>query len=152
MKRWRLKDPPAHVAQRIANNMITVRRLCRPCVAGMFFRTLWNGWPTSARMRSMPDAATTRGCLLGCQHGEDRIEHYLVCEQMWHELQKNPPQGIALSIERRTRESMLLAERGLVPADIVKIANACYAIARTVHCVRLHGQVANVAHILRMFL
>jgi hypothetical protein len=152
IKRWKLKDPPGRVAQRIANNMMVVQRICRPCAAGMFFRTLWNGWPTSARMRSMQGAATTGGCLLGCQNGEDRIEHYLVCEQMWQELQKIPPQGIGLSTARRTRESMLLAERGLDTADIAKIANACYAIARTVHCVRTHGRVKNVAHILRMFL
>jgi hypothetical protein len=152
IRRWGLKGPPAHVARRIANNLKIVGRRCRPCVAGMFFRTLWNGWPTTARMRSMKGAPQTGECLLGCLHGDDKIEHYLVCEQAWTELTKPQPQGIGLSFARRTRESMLLAERGLDESEVAKIARAVYAIARTVHCVRAHGRVSNPGYILRRFL
>ena len=42
IKRWRLEGPPAHVASRLLNNIQIVGSKCRPCVAGMFFRTLWN--------------------------------------------------------------------------------------------------------------
>ena len=130
-KRWKLKGPPAHVAQRIARNLKIVGRKCRPCISGMFFRTLWNGWPTTARMRSMQGATGTGACLLGCHGGEDRIEHYLVCEQVWRELSKAPPHGISLNFMQRTRENMLLAAKGLDETEVAKIATACYAIART---------------------
>ena len=152
VKRWRLVGPPAHLASRIARNIKLVGKSCRPCVTGMMFRTIWNGWPTTARMRSMPNSSRTSTCLLGCPGGEDRIEHYLVCEVAWRQLPKPPPYGAGISIVHRSRESMLLADKGLCGTDVFRIANSCYAIARTVQCLKSSGPVSNPAQLLRMFL
>ena len=134
IKRWRLEGPPAHVASRLLKNIQIVGSKCRPCVAGMFFRTLWNGWPTSARMRTCKDATTTMSCVLGCPNAEDRIEHYLICEKTWAVLQQPQPHGLGL--KHRALQTMLLARRGMSDDEIANTAIAVYAIARTVHSMR----------------
>eukprot|EP00973_Karenia_brevis_P010221 1384274-Karenia_brevis.AAC.1 len=48
--RWML-DEPTSAVNCIIQSMPMVRQNCRPCVVAACSRTLWNGWPTSARMR-----------------------------------------------------------------------------------------------------
>eukprot|EP00973_Karenia_brevis_P045209 6262269-Karenia_brevis.AAC.1 len=81
--------------------MQIVRQNCRPCVVAACFRTLWNGWPTSARMRHMAGAGDTQNCPLGCEASEDRIEHYLVCPYAWTVLRRRPPMGLGLDEGQR---------------------------------------------------
>ena len=66
------------------------------------FRTLWNGWPTSARMRSLTGACGARRCVLGCSSAEDRIEHYMVCNVAWKTLRMLPPRGMGMLDSQRT--------------------------------------------------
>ena len=65
MQRWHLSGPPGHLARRTLRNMATIGSACRPCVIAMFLRTLWNGWPTSARMRfASSSQGSVRTCVL----------------------------------------------------------------------------------------
>jgi hypothetical protein len=136
IQRWKLQGPEAIVACRIIRNCAVVGAKCRPCIAGTFFRTLWNGWPTTWRMRTMPGAADIRPCLLGCASACDRIEHYLVCPIAWGVLQTH--RGIELHWGRKCLQAMFLALGGLEEREVMAIAIAVYAIARTVQPLRAH--------------
>jgi hypothetical protein len=153
IKRWRLDGPPAHVTQRILRNMKVVGRTCRPCVTAMLFRTLWNGWPTTARMRHMPGADDMKSCVLGCVgSAEDRIEHYIVCPKAWNVLSNPLPRGLGLHVQWRTKQAMLVAERGLEDYEKTRIAIAVYAVARTVQCMRANPTLQSPESILRMYI
>ena len=117
-------------------------------VCSMLVRSLWNGWPTSRRMRSAPGSSGTQPCLMGCERAQDCIEHYLVCPAAWEVFRKH--RGIELGTHRRTRQAMLLAERGLEEREIQAIAIAVYALARTVHAMR--SKECAAAPLLRLFL
>ena len=134
-QRWKLEGPDAKVACRILRNCMVVGLSCRPCVLGLFFRTLWNGWPTTRRMRSAPGAKQLQSCLLGCSgDAQDAIEHYLVCPVVWQTLQIY--RGIELSPGRRRLQAMLLADRGLKQDEICGIVVTVFTIARTVQGLR----------------
>jgi hypothetical protein len=145
---WKLHDPPAHVANRILRNMAIIREKCRPCVAAYLFRTVWNGWPTSARM----NAATVEGCVLGCEHAEDRIEHYLLCSKVWDTLKNHPPRGADLDESQRSLTYMMLATKGSTEEAKISRAIAIYAIGRTVQAVRRSGKPVDISPTLRLFL
>ena len=135
MRRWKLEGPDAQVACRILRNCRVVGQSCRPCVLGMFFRTVWNGWPTIRRMRSAHGAKQLQSCVLGCSgDAQDAIEHYLVCPVAWRTLQTY--RGIELSPTRRSLQAMLLADRGLEQNEVCRIAVSVYALARTVQGLR----------------
>ena len=146
IKRWKLEGPPAHIAARIARHFQIIGRSCRPCVLAMFFRTIWNGWPTTARMRTAAGASKTSGCVFGCEGCEDRIEHYIVCQIPWTVLP-----GIGLCAEWKSKQFMLAAEKGMEERQLVLIACANYAIARAVHCIRLQGLTECPAKLVRLF-
>jgi hypothetical protein len=150
MMRWKLTGPPAHVARRIASRFSVLKANCRPCVVAAFFRTLWNGWPTSARMRSLDGAGGVRRCVFGCTAAEDRLEHYLTCKVIWNVLES--PQGLGMMPAQRTLNHMLLAERGLSERDITAVAVACYAIGRTAHVCKSAPNELNVASVLKLFI
>jgi hypothetical protein len=150
MQRWKLAGPEATVATRIAQNFNIIGRICRPCVIGMFFRTFYNGWPTTWRMRTMPGAACVRSCVLGCNSNAiDKIEHYLVCLVAWQVFQQC--HGIQLDMRRKSRQAMLLAEKGLSESEVAFIGICVFAIARTVHACRSNAECEPTA-ILRLFL
>jgi hypothetical protein len=151
VRRWNLEGPAAHVGQRISRNLIVVGQCCRPCVLGFMFRTLWNGWPTTARMRTMKGAPKTVRCLFGCECGDDRIEHYLVCRVVWKILPQISIRSGFLSIAYRSRQCMLLAERGLQEVECERIAIAVYAIARSVQNLRGQGPLENGVTLIRYY-
>ena len=77
-ERWKLQDPPAHVAQRILRRLSRLCKLVTPRVNAAYFSTLWNRWATARRfqLRGTPACA----CVLGCPGlAEDSIEHYARC-------------------------------------------------------------------------
>jgi hypothetical protein len=152
VKRWKLQDPPAYIARRIASAFNVVGSLCRPCVAASFLRTIFNGWPTSARMRFMENASAEQYCAFGCPRAHDRIEHYLVCEKAWTILSKPVPTGLGLSPCRRNLQAMFLAEKGLAEREVAAIAVACYGIARTVHACKAAQCKVDALVVLRFFL
>ena len=118
------------------NSISVIELTCRPSVVSSFFRTLWNGWPTTYRMRTMSGAPKTQQCVLGCRGAEDRIEHYLVCKKVWAALEGRPPQGLGIHRSRQNITAMLLADASLADVERMAIATAGYAIFRTVHCMR----------------
>ena len=135
MQRWKFDGPDAILAARIFRNFRTIGKKCRPCVVAAFFQTFWNGWPTTWRMRTAPNAAKVQSCLLGCSESAvDKIEHYLVCPVAWKALAGHS-RG-TLDSSRRTLQSMLLAEKGLDENEICLLAVGVYAIARTVQTLR----------------
>jgi hypothetical protein len=78
LERWRLPDPPAHVAQRILRRLQRVRELVPPRVGAAYFSTLWNRWTTARRFQRRGTPECT--CVLGCGGlAEDSIEHYACC-------------------------------------------------------------------------
>ena len=137
MQRWKFSGPEAIVAARVSRNFKTIGNKCRPCVVATFFRTLWNGWPTTWRMRSAPGAGVVRSCLLGCSGAVDKIEHYLLCPVAWHVLGAH--RCIELRPTRKCLQAMLLAEKGLEDRELLAIACAVYSIARTVQTVRANN-------------
>jgi len=132
IQRWKLEGAPGHLSRRIHANLDAVGKLCRPCTTSAMLRTIWNGWPTSARMRTLTGAPVGK-CVLGCEFAEDRVEHYLLCEKVWAYLLRPVPQGLGMRPELRNHTSMLLAACGLTEADKVTIVVAVYAISRAVH-------------------
>ena len=153
VKRWKLHDPPAHVASRILANLQIISRRCRPCVVAMMFRTLWNGWPTSARMRFMPEAQGMSKCVLGCnERAEDRIEHYLICPRAWTAILRWRPGGTGLDESLKSLQAMLLAQKGLENTQKAMIAVAVYAIARTVQTMRTKKDIQKPEYLVGLFL
>lgn len=146
--RWKFQDPAAHVTGRILRNMVIIGDKCRPCVLAYLFRTIWNGWPTSARM----NAARVGGCVLGCEHSEDRIEHYLLCSKVWRILGMPPPGGPGLDTSQRTLMYMMLGTRYSTDNDLVQRAIAVYAIGRTVQAFTRTGATQDAASTLRLYL
>ena len=135
MQRWRFNGSDAIVASRVIQNLQIIGKRCRPCVIGSFFKTFWNGWPTTWRMRSAPNASEVRSCVMGCSPSAvDKIEHYLICPVAWNVLQTH--WRIQLNPSRRSVQGMLLAEKGLDETEMALIAVSVYAIARTVQALR----------------
>ncbi len=100
----------------------------------------------------MKGATRTQECMLGCKGAEDRIEHYLVCDKAWAALQQRPPHGLGLDRSRRNIKAMLLADAGLSDTERVAIAIGCYAVSRTVHCMRQHSTTLRAIPIMRLFI
>eukprot|EP00973_Karenia_brevis_P016204 2218223-Karenia_brevis.AAC.1 len=125
---------------------------CRPCVVSAYFRALWNGWPTTARLRSIATVAAVKSCVLGCTGCEDRLEHYLICDKVWQVLQRRPPSGLGLRREKRGLQYMLMAEKGMEDEEKMGVAIACYAIARTVQTMSNNGPIGDYRALLKLFL
>lgn len=82
IKRWKFTDPPAHVTNRIMNNIDVMKKAVPPAVRASYFRALWNGIPTSRRMASMK-GYIVRNCVLNCSDtAADSIEHYCHCPEL----------------------------------------------------------------------
>ena len=133
--RWKLDAPLGILIQRAFRNYPILMRNCRPCIVAMQWRTMWNGWPTSARMRSLT-ATDTEPCLLGCRSGSDRIEHYAVCAKAWELLGAREPVGLGLNTRLRSLLAFLGLERDLSEAERRRLATGVYAVARTVQTMR----------------
>ena len=147
IRRSSLLGPSAHVASRIVCNILVAGRSGRPCVTSMVFRTLWNGWPTTARMRTCVGAGPAQSCIFGCQYGEDRLEHFLMCPVVWRALTAN-----GWDASQRTKETMLIARRGMATHEINQIAIALYVVARSVHSSKQHGCPDNLANLFKLFM
>ena len=59
---------------------------------------------------SFSSAAVTRMGMrvFGCAAAEDRIEHHLLCNQVWNFLSAPLPIGLGLGLEKRSLQTMLL--------------------------------------------
>ena len=135
--RWRLTTPDGILVRRALKHFEIIGKHCRPCVVAMQWRTMWNGWPTSRRMRCM-HGSEIEPCLLGCESGTDCIEHYAVCSVAWAYLGAAQPAGLGLQTRLRSISAFLGLERDLADGDRCAMAEAAYAVARTVQCCRLN--------------
>ena len=129
--RWKLEGPEAIVARRACSNFELLKVHCRPCVVSAYLRTLFNGWPTTERMRSMKDVQI-RACVLGCLGAKDNIEHYSRCPRVWALLRKSRPSGLGLDECHRSLEGFLMVSRGMRQEEKLAMSVAVYAVCRTV--------------------
>ena len=138
--RCNFHSPLAHIANRIKASVEEMGNWCRPYVMSAVLRTIWNGWPTSARMRSMSGTVVrTRG--FGCATAEDRMDHYWAFSKAWVSVNKPIPAGLTLSTQRRNLQSMMLAEKGLRGDEMICIfISAFYAITRMRRHCRKKGE------------
>ena len=130
-QRWKLGILPGHIGIRVLKTLNLVGARCRPCVLACLWRTMWNGWPTSARMKSLTGTGETC-CALGCRGALDRIEHYAVCPAAWNYFANPKPAGLGLDRKFQNLAGFLCVEHGMPDADKARMAIAVYASARTV--------------------
>jgi hypothetical protein len=129
--RWKFYDPPAHVATRCMRMFGHLGKTASPAVCAGYLRALWNGWPTSARMRSMQGASTAVACLFNCSpNAEDRIEHYARCPVVWEFLTTPPPKGPGISIELKGIDGFFGLYKGISDEQRLRTAKAIYAIGK----------------------
>ena len=131
-KRWKLDILPGHIPARVLHTLELVSAQCRPCVAATLWRTMWNGWPTSARMRQLNNS-TIGKCALGCRDSEDRIEHYAHFPIAWRFLGAPKPVGLGLPSHLKSLAGFLCIADGMRADEKTNMAIVVYAVARTVH-------------------
>ena len=130
-KRWRLEVLPGHIPARVQSTLHLIGARCRPCIAATLWRTMWNGWPTSARMRQLNDSVIER-CALGCTENEDRIEHYAHCPIAWRFLGAPKPIGLGLAPHFKCLAGFLCIADDMQAEDKINMAIGVYAVSRTV--------------------
>ena len=83
MKRWFSTQGPGMNHRRVAiaarRFLSDVRGHVPPCVLSAVLTSLVNGWTTGRRFQEQQTRCRLHA---GC-HGEDSIEHYLVCPHVW---------------------------------------------------------------------
>ena len=153
LSRWPVTDPPAHVTRRAIFNFSLLAQHCRPAVCAAYLRAIFNGWPTTSRMRSMHESNAHGKCVFGCLFGDDRLEHYAVCKVVWQFFAACRPMGLGLPSTMRTLQDFLLLSKVSDTTIKIRFAVGIYAVAKTVHC--LQKQIPNAAtehnKLLRMF-
>ena len=137
------------MARRVCSNFPVLHEYCRPCVTSSYLRTIFNGWPTSARMRTMQGASPIGCCALGCG-GIDRIEHYAMCPHIWAFLRMERPFGLGLPDRLRSLQGFMLAERGMSNVEKVAMAIGIYAACKTVAQARRSESEVASTHMLRL--
>ena len=144
--RWSIPGPPAIVATRCVRMLKELRKDLSPAVIAGFFRASWNGWPTTARMRSMPDAPPTAHCLFRCSHtAEDRIEHYAHCPVVRQVLATPLPSGPGLQRHPSSIENFFALARGMAKVERARAATAVYAVGKAlVH--KSHEDIEEESH------
>ncbi len=100
----------------------------------------------------MAGAGPVQSCLFGCDSGEDRLEHYLLCNRVWEVLQVRPPGGLGLSRTQKSLQYMFMATKNMMDEQKMVVAVACYAVARTVHSCRLSSGGVDVKSLLRLYI
>ena len=134
--RWNLPGVPAKHSRAVEDSLRLIAARCKPKVASAYLRTIWNGWPTSHRMRTMANAPAVRPCLFGCQHAEDRIEHYAVCNALWNFFATPKPAGLGLNPSMRSLSHFLLASHDMGDHEKIDMAIANYVAFRSTQLYR----------------
>lgn len=132
MLRWKLDGVPGILERRVLRNFETLRAWCAPRVMAAYFRTLWNGWATSRRMRTMAGRDGGTGICLLCGNGQDSLEHYSHCSVFWDFCSKARPRGLGLNPMARSRETFFLLQDGMSAEDKVRMAVGLYALFQTI--------------------
>ena len=132
MHRWKFNGVPGILERRVLKNFETLRAWCAPRVMAAYFRTLWNGWVTTRRMRTMLGRDGGTGTCLLCGNGQDSLEHYSYCSIFWGFCCSSRPRGLGLHPRARSRETFFLIQDGMTVEDKVRMAIGLYALFRTV--------------------
>ena len=72
---WEYFPMPDVLARRAIRMLTGTFKRPSPCVLSAVIKTLLNGWVTNRRFRN----TEARHCRVGCEEGDDSIEHYAVC-------------------------------------------------------------------------
>lgn len=79
LTRWQLDAPLGLITHRLLCRLGRLKSLVAPRVQSAVFKTIWNGWCTSARFQSK------QACVLSCScDALDRFEHYAACPPALH--------------------------------------------------------------------
>ena len=139
--RWKLQGPPAHIAKRCVRLLELLRQSARPAVCSGYLRALWNGWPTSARMRSMPNAGPVLPCVLKCcPEAEDRIEHYARCPIVWKFLSTPAPSGPGAPLAHKGLDGFFALHKGTPECMQLRVAAGVHAVGKIIMFAR-QGQI-----------
>ena len=128
---WKLEGPEAYVARRIHGNFAFLQAKCRPCIVSAYFRAVWNGWPTSVRMRHMQRNSACCTCKFGCKGAYDSLEHYARCKVVWTFFSAPVPSGLGIGRKYKSVDGFLLAQKGMAERDKVAIALGIYSVSKT---------------------
>ena len=132
--RWNLEGPPRQLVQRALCNFQTLAGTCRACVRASLFRVLWNGLPTSYRMKGLGRPVQT--CLFGCTSAIDKIEHYAVCPILWSFYSLPPPSGLGLDMSLKSPLAFLGIAANLNVEQKTALATGVYAVCKTLQACR----------------
>ena len=137
LARWKFAGDEAALAARVQEPFAILHRWCPPRVASAYLRTLFNGWVTRRRMRHAEKSGVDKPCqcLLGCESGDDSIEHYSVCPAVWGHLQRDRPVGLGVKMPPAML-SFFLLDPGTSEEDVVRLALLIYGVYRTTNYLR----------------
>ena len=127
MKRWKIQIRPGILARRVLRRLSDLHSLVPPRVAASVFRTLWNGWCTSARFQAEGK------CVLACStEAADRIEHYCRCPFF----SQFATQRLGLQQHRVDLPGFLLVDHNMPESELTLMAIAVYAMNRLINAIR----------------
>ena len=136
--RWRLAGNPRTTARRAVRLLLLLNRKSPPRVASATLRCLWNGWPTSRRMRSL--RGEFHRCRMGCTQADDAIEHYAYCPVIWSFLAAPRPTGLGLPLHLRSLEGFLGLDCRTTEDEKLKLGIGMYAVGRTLLTLERHHE------------
>ena len=141
LARWGLPILPRLLLPYCRAALQALRPLVPPRVLAAVWRSWWNGWLTTRRMRSCTGWTAPARCILGCPRGDDSLEHYgrcpLVAAWALRDLGLRPPAAadamgdFLLLTPRPCRDA-----EGRLPRRALRLA-ATYRV----HCLVRHGTV-----------
>lgn len=125
-------DPPAHTARRLVKVFAIFASNASPAVRASFRRALWNGWPTSARMRTCASSNGLTSCAFGCsRNAVDRLEHYAQCPMVWEFATAPVAQGMGIHQRNRSVDGCLCAKK-IEEEEFIRMAMLVRVVAKTV--------------------
>ena len=104
MERWPVQLLPRLRVDRALAALPVIARATQPKVLAAVIRTLWNGWCTGRRFQK-----SHHSCMLGCQFGEDSVEHYGRCRHVWEVYARHFPQHAPPEPQDRLTAFLLLS-------------------------------------------
>ena len=126
--RWSLSERGSVACHRALRCLPNIAKFSRPAVVAAIHSVWFNGWPTARRMRNLLFCDSVQGCKLGCQHGEDSIEHYSSCRAFWSFCCSPLPRGLGIASRYKSKETFFMVNYDLCEEDILKLARAIHAL------------------------
>ena len=85
---------------------------------------------------------------LGCAHGIDCVEHYVLCPVVWNTLSNQHGHGTFLKSCHRSVSGMLFLERKYNEGTLRNISVTLYAISKTLMTIRSSTRSINLSELL----